>query len=297
MKIELYLLSNFKKIHDEYLRLKDQMKNTCGPYTLLYILRGLGFCTHNDIPITEDYLAMIARTRIDIKDKKLREEIMDKLLKGELSLSSLEKSYREILYRYELIPTTNPIELDTSPKGIKYACELITKGELVTVPIPSRRKERILFTEDKFRRLTELLISKIDEWNYQAILNLQTSHLINNINPFYDIFIALLSSKPTEEIGLNPQNTGHFLGLAGFAKVYRDSDVSIYYMLRDTYKGIGYRGYHFQPLESVRKALVRDDGREGGILIIVRKDKVDDVHRAIEGLDLEIGLWDNGSPF
>ena len=297
VKVEFLPLAKFLEIHREYSLMGNQMENTCGLYALTYILKALGYREHGGVEVSEDYLAYLARTRIAPEEEKARREAMLKLLYGEASFSEVAEKYGKIMYRYELVTTDNPSELGTSAEGIKRALEVVTNSELVGVPIPSRRGDEVYFTEGNFMKLTKLLMDKIDEWEYQAILNLQASKLINNISPYHDIFTALFSPNPELSIGPNPWSVGHFVSLAGFIRVVDSGSKRIYFLLRDTYKNAGYRGYHVQPASNIRRALVRDDGREGGILLIVKKDIAPEVEKAIKNLRLKVGLWDNGTPF
>jgi len=297
VKVEFLPLSNFLEVHREYSRMGNQMENTCGLYALTYILRALGYREYGGVELSEDFLAYLARTRIAPEERKARDEAMLKLIYGEESVDEVFRKYGRVMYRYELLVSDKPPELGTSAAGVKYALETVTNGELVGIPIPSRRGEKVFFTEEVFNRLVELLVSKISEWRYQALLNLQTSLLLNCINAYHDIFTVLLSRNPELSVGPNPWRVGHFVSLAGFIRVIDEGRERMYFLLRDTYKNIGYMGYHVQPVSNVRKALVRDDGREGGILLIVSKDLAGEVENAIKGLGLEIGLWDNGTPF
>ncbi len=296
-KIEILLLNNFAEIHREYISMGDQKEETCGLYALTYILRGLGYREYNGVIIDEDYLSYLARTRISPEEENLRREIFTKILYGEITVDEALRKYWKIIRRYELPTTTNPVELGTSAEGIKYALETVTRKQLIGIPLPSRRKETIYFTKDKFSNLVQLLINRIDEWGYQAILNVQTSKLVNMISRFHDIFLTLLSENPLNVLGPNPWHAGHFVSLAGFIKVYGVKETKIYFLIRDSYKNAGYLGYHVQPLEQVREALIRDDGREGGILLIVRKEIARELEDSIQAIGLPIGLWDNGSPF
>jgi nitrogen-specific signal transduction histidine kinase len=47
----------------------------------------------------------------------------------------------------------------------------------------------------------------------------------------------------------------------------------------------------------VRKALVRNDGREGGIMLIIKREFENEVKNAIESIGIPVEIWDNGSPF
>mgnify|MGYP001772574160 FL=1 len=296
VRIEFLPLDRFIDIHREYSLMENQKEETCGVYALTYILRGLGYRRYNDIDIDEDYLSYLAKTRISQEEENLRKDVLVKILYGELNIKEAKEKYYKILRKYELPITNNPVELGTSAEGVKYALEFVTNGELIGIPIPSRHGDDVYFTEDKFSRLVDILINNIDKWKYQAILNLQTKKLVNMISPFHDIFLTLFSKDPLMSIGPSPWQVGHFVSLAGFIRVY-DEEVRTYFLIRDSYKSAGYMGYHVQPINAVREALVRDDGREGGILLIVRREIAGEVEREIKSIGLPIGLWDNGTPF
>lgn len=296
MRIEFIPLSHFLKIHNEYVKMHDQMENTCGPYGLTYILRGLGYYYHGDLEVTEDYLAKLARTRIAPEEEATRKETMTSVLYGRLSFKEAAERHGKLLYRYELPISTRLEELGTSAEGVKHALETVTNGKLLGIPIPSRKGNTIYFTKEVFQKLIDLLIEKVDEWEYQALLNIQTSHLINHVSPIHDMFLAIMAYKPEEALGASPWKVGHFVSLAGFVRRINEREEN-FMLLRDTYKNAGYRGYHIQPAESVRKALVRDDGREGGILLIVEKELAGEVEEELRKLNLIVSLWNNGSPF
>ncbi|MEM0235808.1 DUF6885 family protein [Thermofilum sp.] len=296
-KIEFLPLDKFIEIHKEYILMGDQKEETCGLYALTYILRGLGYRSHNGIDIDEDYLSYLARTRISPEEENLRKEVFTKILYGEMGPEEAIRRYWKIVRKYELPTTINPAELGTSAEGVKYALETVTNGELAGVPIPSRRGNEVYFTEDKFLNLINLLVENINTWKYQAILNWQTGKLVNIVARFHDIFLVLFSKDPLMAIGLNPWRVGHFVSLAGFVKVYQNNENRTYFLIRDSYKNAGYMGYHVQPINRVREALVRDDGREGGILLIVRKEIAKEVENAIKDIGLTVGLWNNGTPF
>jgi len=297
LKAEFIPLDRFIDIHREYVKMGDQKEETCGLYALTYILRGLGYRKHGDIEIDEDYLSYLARTRISPEEDSLRREIFTKILYGEITFEEAVKRYWKIIRKYELPTTSNPVELGTSAEGVKYALETVTSGELVGIPIPSRRGNQVYFTEEKFSALTNLLIENINNWKYQAILNWQAGKLLNIVSKFHDILLALFSENPLATLGQNPWRVGHFVSLAGFIRVIRGSEIRTYFVIRDSYKNAGYMGYHVQPVDRVREALVRDDGREGGILLIVHKAIAKEVEDSIKNVGLPTGLWDNGTPF
>jgi hypothetical protein len=64
--------------------------------------------------------------------------------------------------------------------------------------------------------------------------------------------------------------------------------------VHDTYPSLGWDGHHMQPPRAVAAALLRGDGREGGVLVVVPADRAAEVESVVAGLDLDIGIWDNG---
>ena len=124
-------------------------------------------------------------------------------------------------------------------------------------------------------------------------LNLKTGWLLDPEAPEYNL-IALLSGE-WPKIRRWSWNVGHFVGVSGFIKVLDQNE--IFYIIRDTHKSFGIGGYHIQPMELVRKALIREDGREGGVLLIADKKYYDDIVSTVESIGLKVSIWDNGSPF
>jgi hypothetical protein len=85
---------------------------------------------------------------------------------------------------------------------------------------------------------------------------------------------------------------GHF---AGIGALWRDADGAAWVLLLDTYKERGWAGYEPQPAGLLRDGLVRADGREGGLLLVLPREHLQDAMVAIEALGLEIRMWSNGS--
>ncbi|MBA2346314.1 MAG: hypothetical protein H0V83_14705, partial [Rubrobacter sp.] len=66
-------------------------------------------------------------------------------------------------------------------------------------------------------------------------------------------------------------------------------------ILRDTYRQLGWNGYHLQPATAVAAALARDDGKEGGVLCVCQPDTAEALRIRLGEIGLELRLWDNGS--
>jgi hypothetical protein len=69
-----------------------------------------------------------------------------------------------------------------------------------------------------------------------------------------------------------------------------------WFLLLDTYRERGFSRYEPQPADLVRRGLVRRDGRDGGVLLVVPREHLGAATSAVEGLGLELRMWGNGSP-
>ena len=49
------------------------------------------------------------------------------------------------------------------------------------------------------------------------------------------------------------------------------------------------------PAESLRRAIVREDGRSGGLLLVLPRASLDAAVAAIRDIGLDIRVWGNGS--
>ncbi len=296
-KISLVFLKRSGEIHKYYKNMPSQRAESCGPYSLTPILLAYGYNSHNGYPIDEDYLSLLARTRLMKSEAEERKKVLEAVAKGELTYEEANKEHYKVLYKYDLPYTEREEESGTSVQGLIHAIDVICKDGLLTIPIPSRKGKKVLFTKRRFNKLVNYLIKLAEEIDYQIILNLRTSHLIDPTSEEYNIVSLLLNWNKPEVFSLWNWAVGHFTAVAGFM-IFSNGGKNIYFILRDTYKNYGFYGYHLQPMENVRRALLRGDGREGGLLIIVPKEhynKLLDTVKSVKGL--MISDWDNGSPF
>ena len=65
-------------------------------------------------------------------------------------------------------------------------------------------------------------------------------------------------------------------------------------LVHDTYPSLGWDGYHLQPPRTIALAMLRGDGRQGGILAVVPRDQAAAVTATAVELGLEVAVWDNG---
>lgn len=300
VKIDLFLFDDYFEIHKEYLKTLDQKEELCGPFSLTYILRALGYKTHKGKEVNQDYCgylvrANISREHID-KLESLRKEIKELQPKG---IMRLKEENRGIWYQYDMRPfvTDSPIEAGSSAQGVLYAAETITDKKIRVIPVPALRKGKgILLTKDKFDALLDLLEKTSKKWMAQAILNVNTGYLLdpNTIKSLSRKLI--LNIKVPETLKNRRKPVGHFVSCGGIVKIIpRNEQKKRLLIIRETFRDWGEN--HLQRAEDIRKALIREDGREGGILLLVDHSEYEEAQESISDLGLSIELWDNGSPF
>lgn len=88
-------------------------------------------------------------------------------------------------------------------------------------------------------------------------------------------------------------DVGHFVAIAGTL----EGSARTMLVVRDSYPGLGWDAHHLQPPEAMARALVRGDGRQGGIALYAAAHDRADVERAAKDAGFEIGTWDNGTPW
>ena len=293
MCIKTYLFSSFQEIHKIYKCAGSQKKNTCGPFTLAYILNGLGFISHNKHKIDEDYLAYLSGVQISREDYIRLEKIKKNIQEGNLSPKEAEKNFPDVYYRYELPYSEKDSEIGTSCKGIIRACEISTDNKMTAIPVPSIRNGVLYFTEKRFSQLTRFIIEFRKNYSFQIILNYRTDKLLYMNSKNYNLFNLFFSKDPVKLIENDPWAEGHFVSTCGIIE-YQGKE---FYIIRDTYKNKGYEGYHIQPADILRKALIRNDDREGGMLFIIPENYKKDIEKVITEMGFVIDTWDNGSVF
>jgi hypothetical protein len=84
---------------------------------------------------------------------------------------------------------------------------------------------------------------------------------------------------------------GHFVGVAG--SVVGPGGTLV--IVRDTYRELGWDGYHLQPAGAMAAALARGDGKGGGVLCVCEAARAGTLSRGLEEAGFEVRPWDNGS--
>ncbi len=86
-------------------------------------------------------------------------------------------------------------------------------------------------------------------------------------------------------------DVGHYVNLAAVLAGPARSLVFV----RDSYRSLGLDGHHLQPAEAVAAALLRGDGREGGVLCFAPASDEAALRARLGADGFELRDWDNGS--
>jgi hypothetical protein len=274
--------------------LGPQRPATCGAYALSYLLPAVGFATHDDIDLAaEDYLAHLAAVVVEAAEVDPSAEISRRVAAGELSADEALRRFGRVWYRFPVRSSANPVESGTSPTGIARAIAIGTNGRLACLPVAARDAAGTAqLTSDRWARLLETLADHVADWRWHGILNYEVNQVLRPTDPSYRPE-NLRALDAEARIPRDDWGVGHFAGLLGLWR--RRVDGRWWLVLVDTYKERGFDGYQPQPAEVVRRALLREDGREGGLLLIVPQAVLEGAAAAVRRVGIEPRMWSNGS--
>lgn len=186
-------------------------------------------------------------------------------------------------YRLALPQTQQVKKAGTAVTGLIDAVSNATERRYVLVPLHTTwSSERV-----------EALIALCWEhpsWEAIPLCNLRTGHLWGSRLLLSDVMAYLNGKEIT--IPAADWDTGHFLTLAGKVEGQARSLI----LVRDTYPCMGWDGYYLQSADAIAKALNRNDGHEGGILLFVAAENKAEVERQAQERGFTIRDWDNGTP-
>jgi hypothetical protein len=242
---------------------RQQKDNLCGPFWAARVLNDAGFDEWDGELIDQDAVALRAGTALPEPS-------------GEPSvpLGAVSKAQ----YRLRL-PLVRAEESGTSPAGLVMVIEQASGGELRAVPI------RGLWSADRVERL----VGEAAGLGARLIANVRTGKLWGS-HPAPEQVLAELNGEATTGPAAD-WDVGHYIELAMLIRGPRGSLVAVRY----SYPTLGWEGNHVQPPRTVAAALVRGDGREGGVLAVVHQRGAADVAALVRQLGLEVGVWNNGS--
>ena len=290
---EVAYVDGWSSIAEAFDGLDDQRPATCGAYATSYLLAPLGFRTADGVDTTrEDYLAYLAGTVIE--GDELEDVRRTNAAVAQAGLSDVEAIQRfpRTWYGWPLRASDDDAITGTSPTGTARAISLGSGGGLVTLPVPARDTDgEVVLTPPRFDALLDLIEAHLDDWQVHPIANLEVDQLLDATSDAYRPE-ALVGPDPQSAIPRERWGVGHFVGIGAF---WPDGVGRRWLLLLDTYKARGFSGYVPMPAESVRRAIVREDGRTGGFLLVMPRTSLAGAAAAIGDLGLEIRMWGNGS--
>jgi hypothetical protein len=291
--VDVAYVEHWDGIADVFDTFENQRPATCGAYAARYLLSPLGFETFDGVDTTrEDYLAYLAGTVIEDEEMTEVRAVRDAAAAAGLSDDEAFGRYPRTWYGWPLRSSAVELILGTSPTGIARAISIASDGALVTVPVPSRdRSGSVLLTRQRFDALLDLIEVHLGDWGVHPIANLEVDQLLDATSDSFTAE-ALMSTDPAAAIPREHWGVGHFVGIGA---IWRADDGRRWVLFLDTYKARGFDGYVPMPAEWLRHAIVREDGRDGGLLLVMRRSALDAARRAIEDLGLDIRMWGNGS--
>ena len=123
----------------------------------------------------------------------------------------------------------------------------------------------------------------------RLIANVRTGRLWGS-RPPVEILLAELDGEPVQDPAAD-WDVGHFIELEMLIRGPRRALVVVH----DSYPSLGWSGRHFQPPRVLAAALLRDDGREGGVLAVVPAARVEAAKALAAEIRLDMRPWNNGT--
>jgi hypothetical protein len=249
--------------------LPDQRPATCGAYTLTYLLPARGFISFGGESLAaEDYMA-------------------------HLTAATIESSEDPADYRFPVRSSADPGEVGQSPEGVARAVAVGTDGRLATVPVPGRDSDgRPQLDATRWAALVDLIGSRFPAGALDVIFNYESDQLLAARDEGYNA-LNLGRLDASRVIARDRWGVGHFASLAA---TWTRPSGKRWLVLLNSFKDRGFSGIEPQPAELMRQAVVRTDGRGGGVLLLVPRTDAPALIRALEGMRMEVRMWSNGSP-
>ena len=249
--------------------LPDQRPATCGAYVLTYVLPARGFTELEGQPLgAEDYMAHLARVTITAREDPAT-------------------------YRFPVDVSADPSQQGTSPEGVARAVAIASGGRLATIPVPGRDASgRPQLDTHRWDGLLDALAPRFLEGAIDVVFNYDTDQLLAARDEAYN---AQTLGRPDASavIPRDRWGVGHF---AAMATLWRRPSGERWMVLLNSFKERAFAGVEPQPAELMRRAVVRDDGRGGGVLLLLPTDDARRLIQELEAIGLVVRMWTNDSP-
>lgn len=184
-------------------------------------------------------------------------------------------------YRVPLPTTRDGTLAGTSATGLARAVEELSEGRLAVLPVAGP------WTAGSVVGLVEVASAAP---GCVLLANARTGHLWGS-RPDPNLLLEQLlggagkASAPDWDVG-------HFLQVLVAVRGPGGALVA----LRDTYPTLGWGGHHLQPAGAVAAALERNDGAEGGVLLVCSTSEAGTLRGRLEAAGFGLRHWDNGTP-
>ncbi len=241
----------------------QQKDNLCGPFHAARVLRDAGVLSSDGEPVDQDLVALHAGTLLP---------------RGQLGPQVPHGAANFTDYRYEL-GRAEPAASGTTPAGLAAAIERLSEGALVSVPLRGRWNASVI----------EGLLEGVDP-GVRLLANVR-SGLLWGSRPPVDDLLAVLDGAEVPDPPAADWDVGHFVELVQLVRGRGGTLV----VVRDSYPNLGWTGVHLQPPEAVAAALIRGDGRAGGVLAVGAPSAAAHVHELARELELACEIWDNST--
>ncbi|HEY8803128.1 MAG TPA: hypothetical protein VIN00_08620 [Candidatus Dormibacteraeota bacterium] len=241
----------------------QQKDHLCGPFCAARVLTESGYSTWDGEPIDEDLVALRAGALLP------DDPAVAGVPPGALSRAA---------YRYAL-PTAPVEQSGTSARALAEAIEAASGDELRCLPLRGAWKaDRIENLVDAARDLGARLIANVD-----------TGRLWGSRPPI-EVLLGELEGRSVQDPAADWE-VGHFVELEMLIRGPQRSLVVVH----DSYPSLGWDGRHLQPPRVLAAAILRGDGREGGVLAIVPRARAEAARAVVAEIGLDIRTWNNGT--
>jgi hypothetical protein len=249
-------------------RLGDQLPATCGAYVLSYLLPARGYRELDGRSLAaEDYMAHLAEVTIEAREDAGA-------------------------YRFPMRSSAERVEVGTSAEGVARAISLATVGRLATVPIPGRTAAgRPQLDAVAWDALVDMIEDDFAVGGLDVLFNYDTDQLLGARDSAYN---ATNLRRP-DAAALIPRDSwgvGHFVPLIG---LWRRPAGDRWLVILNSFKARAFAGVEPQPADLMRRAVLREDGRGGGVLLAVPSERAAALIDRVETTGLEVRSWSNGS--
>jgi hypothetical protein len=254
--------NNRSTISDEV----QQKDNLCGPFHAARVLRDVGVADWQGDVMDQDLVARHAGT------------VLPAVVRGP-QVPPGAANRRD--YRYEL-PRVHEGRSGTPVSALAQAVETLSGGRLQCVPLRGTWSAATV----------ERLVDRGHAAGARLIANLRTG-LLWGTRPDLSALLAELDGRVVAdaEAPSADWDVGHFVELVSILR----GPAGALVLVRDSYPTLGWTGHHLQPPRAVAAALMRGDGRNGGVLAMAAPARVAAIRHVAGELALTVEMWDNGT--